>query len=314
MSDLMTQAFLTALLTGAVTAGIPLLLAGLGEQVSQRAGVLNIGLEGMMLMGAYAGFVATLQSGNPWLGYAAGIAGGMAIALLMALFAVRGGLNQIVIGIALLLGVEGLTAILHYLSFAQTYPRLAAVATWEIPGLAQLPLIGPAFFNRVPIVYGAILLVGVMAWIDRRTHLGLAFRAAGESPSALDTAGVDVMRVRIIAVLCAGACAGLGGAYMAIVGAGIFVPFMTNGAGFIAIVLAMLARGRPLMVLLGALLFGACLSITTALQVVGVNAPIDIVQMLPFAAVLLVLTLFGNRGSLPAALGESWSRGNPLQR
>lgn len=314
MSGLMTQAFLTALLAGAVTAGIPLLLAGLGEQVSQRAGVLNIGLEGMMLMGAYAGFVVSLQSGNSWFGFAAGLGGGMAVAALMAQFAVRWGLNQIVIGIALLLGVEGLTAILHHLSFAQTYPRLPAATTWPLPGLVHLPLICPALFDRPPVAYAAFLLVGLMAWLDRRTHLGLAFRAAGDSPSALDAAGVDVLRIRAIAVLIAGACAGLGGAFMAIVGAGIFVPFMTNGGGFIAIVLAMLARGRPLMVLLGALLFGACLSATTALQVVGIDAPTDIVQMLPFAVVLLVLALFGDRGSLPASLGESWSRGNPLSR
>lgn len=314
MTDLLTQAFATALLAGAVTAGVPLLIAGLGEQMSQKAGVLNIGLEGMMLAGAYAGFVAVLAGGNPWWGFAAGMAAGVLVAGLMAWLAVRLGLNQIVIGIALLIGVEGVTAILHHLAFATTYPRLPAAASLPLPGLSALPVVGPALFDRQPVVYGAVALVAVMAWIDRRTHLGLALRAAGERPSALDAAGGSVGRTRAAAVLAAGACAGLGGAFMAVVGAGIFVPFMTNGAGFIAIVLAMLARGRPLMVMFGALLFGACLSATTALQVAGVDAPTDIVQMLPFAAVLLVLALFGQGGALPAALGETWSRGDPLDR
>ncbi|MGV6871680.1 ABC transporter permease [Pseudochelatococcus sp. B33] len=312
MTDLLTQTFATALLAGTVTAGVPLWLAGLGEQMSQKAGVLNIGLEGMMLAGAYAGFVAVLGSGNPWWGFLAGIAAGMGVASLMALLAVRLGLNQIVVGIALLLGAEGVTAILHHLAFATTYPRLAATPSWPLPGLSDLPVVGPALFDRPAVVYAAAGLVAVMAWIYRATHLGLALQAAGERPSALDAAGGSVGRTRAVAVLTAGACAGLGGAFMAVVGAGIFVPFMTNGAGFIAIVLAMLARGRPVMVLAGALLFGACLSATTALQVAGVDAPTDVVQMLPFAAVLIVLALFGQGGALPAALGEAWSRGNPL--
>lgn len=312
MTDLLTPAFATALLAGAVTAGVPLLLAGLGEQMSQKAGVLNIGLEGMMLAGAYAAFVAAHGGGGPWAGFAAGMLAGMAVAAFMALMSVRFGLNQIVIGIALLLGVEGVTAILHHLTFATTYPRLAPVPSWPLPGLSELPIAGPALFDRPVIVYGAVALVAIMAWLYRRTHFGLALQASGERPSALDAAGGDVVRTRVAAVLAAGACAGLGGAFMSVVGAGIFVPFMTNGAGFIAIVLAMLARGRPLMVLFGALLFGACLSAATALQVAGVDAPIDIVQMLPFAAVLLVLALFGQGGALPAALGEAWRRGDPL--
>ncbi|MGI6246350.1 MAG: ABC transporter permease [Pseudochelatococcus sp.] len=309
---LLTEAFLTALLTGAVTAGVPLLLAGLGEQMSQKAGVLNIGLEGMMLAGAYAGFIVTLHMGaSPW-GAAAGLGAALGAGLLagavMAGLAVRLGLNQIVIGIALLLGLEGLTAILHHLSFAQSYPRLPAAASWAAPGLAHLPLIGPAVFDRPPMVHVALLLVPLCAALYRLTHAGLALRAAGDGPRALDAAGGNVRRVRTVAVLAAGALAGLGGGFMAIVGAGVFVPFMTNGAGFIAIVLAMLARGRPLLVLAGALLFGGCLSAATALQVAGVDAPTDIVQMLPFAAVLLVLALFGRRGALPAALGETWDR------
>jgi len=149
----------------------------------------------------------------------------------------------------------------------------------------------------------------VLSVLYRRTHLGLTLRAAGDKPAALDSAGVDVLRTRIAAVLCTGAFAGLGGAFMSEVGAGLFIPFMTGGAGFIAIVLAMLARGRPLWVLAGAALFGACLSMTTALQVAGFDVPTDMIQMLPFAAVMAVLVIFGRGASLPAALGSAYVRG-----
>ncbi|TBW41338.1 ABC transporter permease [Siculibacillus lacustris] len=309
MSALFTEAFLTALILGAVTAGLPLMLAGLGEQISEKAGVLNIGLEGMMLIGAYGGFLVAYGSGSIWLGFLAGAVGGAAVAAVMAVLCVGLGLNQIVIGIALTLGAEGMTALQHHFQFAQSYPRLPAVPTLPIPGLSSLPVIGPALFDRPAIVYLAVAAVAVTSWVFRRTHLGLALQAAGDKPAALDAAGVGVVAIRSAAVLTAGALAGLGGAFMSEVGAGIFVPFMTNGAGFIGIVLAMLARGHPLWLLCGAVLFGACLSITTALQVAGVDIPTDVIQMLPFATVLLILILFGRRAALPPALGVHYVRG-----
>lgn len=310
MTPLLTEAFLSALLYGAVSAGVPLLLAGLGEQVSEKAGVLNIGLEGMMLCGAYAGFVAAWSSGSFALGFVAGAAAGLLVAAVMVLLCVRLALDQIVVGIALTLGAQGLTALLHHFQFARSYPRLAAAATWPLPWLSDLPVLGPALFDRHPVVYGAFLAVGLLILLQRRTRLDLQLRAAGERPEALDIAGVDVRLVRSLAVAVTGALAGLGGAFLANLGAGLFVPFLTNGAGFVAIVLAMLARGRPLWVLLGAMLFGASLALTTAIQVAGINIPTDIVQMLPFAAVMLVLVLLGRRASLPAALGRPYVRGS----
>ena len=306
---LFTPDFLTALILGAVTAGVPLLLAGLGEQISEKAGVLNIGIEGMMLAGSYLGFLVAYETGSMPLGFGGGVLGGLVVAALMAVLCVRLGLNQIVVGIALTLGAEGLTALLHHFQFAQSYPRLAGAASVPIPLLAGIPVLGPALFDRPALVYVAVLLVAVMAWLYRYTNLGLSLQAAGDKPAALDAAGVDVVLTRSVAVLATGALAGLGGAFLAIVGAGLFVPFMTNGAGFIGIVLAMLARGRPLYVLLGALLFGACLAMTTALQVAGVDVPTDVIQMLPFGAVMAVLVVFGRRARLPAALGLPYTRG-----
>ena len=173
----------------------------------------------------------------------------MAVALVMALLCVRLGLNQIVIGIGLTLGLEGLTALLHHFQFSRSYPRLPAADATVIPLLSDIPVLGPALFKHHLLVYLAVALVVVMSVVYRRTQLGLNLQAAGDKPAALDVAGVDVVRTRTVAVLTTGALAGLGGAYLANVGAGLFIPFITNGAGFLGIVLAMLARGRPIWVL-----------------------------------------------------------------
>ncbi|WP_413726983.1 putative B6 ABC transporter permease subunit 1 [Sodalis sp. RH16] len=308
--DLLGQGFLSSLLLGAIVAGVPLLLAGLGEQLSEKAGVLNIGLEGMMLTGAYLGFYIAWHTQSMSLGLLAGALGGMGVAALMSLCCVWLRLNQIVIGIALTLGAEGATALLQYIQFSRTYPRLGSVDTLPLPLLSHIPFIGRILFNQSPIVYLAIAAVALFALIYRYTNLGLSLQAAGEKPVALDAAGVDVLWIRTLAVLTTGLLAGAGGAFMSQIGAGIFVPYMTQGNGFIAIVLAMLARGRPLWVLGGALLFGACLSLTTALQVLGVAVPTDVLQMLPFIAVMLVLLIFGRRANLPSALGTPYVRGS----
>jgi general nucleoside transport system permease protein len=310
MESLLTEAFLTSLLFGAVTAGVPLLLAGLGEQISEKAGVLNIGIEGMMLMGAYAGFVAAFYTESFALGFLAGGLGGMAVAAVVMVLCIRHGLNQIVIGIALTIGVEGLTALLHFFQFSKTYPRLSQAPVLEIPLLSKIPVIGVALFSHNAVVYLGVLLMIFLTWLFRATYVGINLEAAGNKPAALDAAGVSVTRTRSAAVLTTGFLAGVGGAYMANVGAGLFVPFMTGGAGFIGIVLAMLARGRPVWVLLGAALFGISLAMTTALQVAGINIPTDVVQMLPFAMVMLVLVIFARHSVLPPALGLPYVRGD----
>ena len=309
MEVLLTQSFLTSLIFGAVTAGVPLLLVGLGEQISEKAGVLNIGIEGMMLFGAYCGFCAAYYTDSFWLGYLCGGLGGMVVAGFVAILCIRLGLNQIVIGISLTIGFEGLTALLQYVQFSRTYPRLSPAPTLAIPGLSDIPVLGQAFFNHNPLVYLAVILTAFLGWLFRHSFIGLNLESAGNKPAALDAAGVSVLKTRSAAVLTTGFLAGVGGAYMANVGAGLFIPFMTNGAGFIGIVLAMLARGRPVWVLFGAALFGISLAMTTALQVAGINIPTDIVQMLPFAMVMLVLVIFARHSVLPPALGLPYVRG-----
>jgi simple sugar transport system permease protein len=308
MHSVLTTGFFAALVSGAVLASMPLLLAGLGETVSEQAGVLNIGLEGMMLAGAYAGFVAANASASSWIGFLAAIIAGVLVSAIMVVFCVRMGRDQIVVGIAILLSMEGLTSLLHAAQFGTSYPRLGKVAELPIPGLSHIPVVGPSVFSQPLIVYLAVALVPVAGWLLYRTPLGLSLRAAGWQPAALDNAGGNVLGVRTVAVLVTGALAGLGGGYMAIVGAGVFVPFMTNGMGFISIVIAMLGRGRPVWVLVGALLFGVTMSVATALQLVGVEVPTDVVQMLPFAAVIVALVLFARRSYLPSALARPFLR------
>jgi simple sugar transport system permease protein len=308
MGDLL-QVLNISLVLATVRKSVPLIFASIGGFFSERAGVINIGLEGMMLFGAYAGFNAANYGGSSWLGFLGAIVAGMAVSLLMVIFCVRMGRDQIVVGIAILLSMEGLTSLLHQVQFGQSYPRLDSVPTIAIPGLSKIPVIGPSIFTQPLITYIGVALIFAVAWMLYRTNLGLKIRAAGWKPVALDNAGVNVLRIRTIAALSTGALAGLGGGYMAIVVAGVFVPFITGGYGFIAIVIAMLARGRPVWVLIGALLFGIALSIATALQLVGINVSTDLVQMLPFLAVIAALALFARHTMLPSALALPFVRG-----
>jgi ABC-type uncharacterized transport system permease subunit len=305
----MTVAFWTSLISGMILAGMPLLFTSLGETISEQSGILNIGLEGMMLIGAYAGFVAALYSHSAWVGVIAGIGGGIVMSAIMAVFCVRLGLDQIVVGIAILLVGEGLTSLLHGAQFGSSYPRLEGMMNINIPLLSKIPVIGSSVFSQPLIFWIGIALVLVVRWVLKSTNWGLNIRAAGEKPGALDAAGVSVTWTRTAAVLTTGAFAGMGGAYMAIVGSGIFVPFMTNGLGFIAIVITMLARGRALWVLIGSFLFGLCLQIGTSLQVAGINIPTDVIFMLPFLVVMVVLVVSARQTYLPSALCVPYKRG-----
>ena len=308
-SQVWTQVFWTSVIAGGLLAGVPLMFTALGETISERAGVLNIGLEGMMLLGAYLGFLGAYYTGSVWVGFLTGIAGGMIGSVFMVVLCVWLGLDQIVVGIAITLAGEGITSVLQQAQFGSTYPRLDATPTVAIPGLRDIPVLGSSLFDQPAIVYLAFGFVGLLAWIFRRTNVGLNLRAAGEKPEALDAAGVSVVATRSWAVLSTGALAGLGGAYLSVVAAGIFTPFITQGQGFMAIVIAMLGRGRPLWALLGSFLFGIALSLSDSLQLAGINISTDVVHMLPFAAIIIALMLFARRSYLPPALALPYVRG-----
>jgi general nucleoside transport system permease protein len=314
-SQVWTQIFWTSAIAGGLLAGVPLMFTALGEAISERAGVLNIGLEGMMLAGAYCGFLGAYYGGTEWVGYLAGIGAGALSSLIMVVLCVWLGLDQIVVGIAITLAGEGITSVLYQTRFSAAQPRLGAVPTDPIPLLDRIPLLGRAINGQFPlfdqplVVYLGLAFAVALAWIFRRTNVGLNLRAAGEKPEALDAAGVSVVSTRSYAVLATGALTGLGGAYLAIAGTGGFQPFLTQGQGFMAIVIAMLARGRPIAVVVYSLMFGIALSLSTLLQLAGIDLAPEVVHMIPFAAIILALMLFARRAYLPPALALPYVRG-----
>ncbi|MBX6367771.1 MAG: ABC transporter permease [Rhodospirillales bacterium] len=314
-SQVWTQIFWTSVIAGGLLAGVPLMFTALGEAISERAGVLNIGLEGMMLAGAYCGFLGAYYGGNQWVGYLAGIGAGILASLIMVALCVWLGLDQIVVGIAITLAGEGITSVLYQARFSAEQPRLGNLDSNPIPLLDRIPVLGKAINGQTPlfdqplIVYLGLTFAFVLAWVFRRTNVGLNLRAAGEKPEALDAAGVSVVATRSYAVLATGSLAGLGGAYLAIAGTGGFQPFLTQGQGFMAIVIAMLARGRPIRVVVFSLMFGIALSLSTVLQLAGIELAPEVVNMLPFAAVILALILFARRAYLPPALALAYVRG-----
>jgi len=206
--------------------------------------------------------------------------------------------------------------VLYQSHFSTTQPRLGAVPTDPIPGLDRIPVLGKTvngefpLFSQPLIVYLGFAFAVLLGWIFHSTNIGLNLRAAGEKPEALDAAGVSVVATRAYAVLSTGALAGLGGAYLSVVGAGGFQPFLTQGQGFMAIVIAMLARGRPLGVVVGSFLFGITISLGTALQAAGItDIPDNVIHALPFVAIILSLIVFSRRSYLPPALALPYVRG-----
>ena len=314
-SQVWTQVFWTSAIAGGLLAGLPLMFTALGESISERAGVLNIGLEGMMLMGAYCGFLGAYYGNNQWYGYLAGIGAGMVTSLFMVVLCVWLGLDQIVVGIAITLAGEGITSVLYQTRFSGSEPRLGNVPAAPIPLLDRIPVLGKTINGQTPlfsqpvVVYLGLAFAFLLTWIFRRTNVGLNLRAAGEKPEALDAAGVSVVATRSYAVLATGALSGLGGAYLAIAGTGGFQPFLTQGQGYMAIVIAMLGRGRPLAVVAFSLLFGIALSLSDLLQIAGINLSPEVVNILPFAAIIVALMAFARRAYLPPALALPYVRG-----
>jgi ABC-type uncharacterized transport system permease subunit len=291
MNDLLTAQFIIAVCLGAIAATVPLLYASLGELVGEASGVLNLGIEGVMLLGAFTGFAVTFTTGQPWLGFIAAAAIG-AIASLPMLFAVIFGLNQIVVGLAVYLGGLGLTSVLYEAWLANENPRITPDSGWML--------------------WVGILLTASTAWWLRKTDAGLRLRAAGLSPQALDVAGISVGRVRGLAVVFGSITAALGGAYLSIQVVGSFTPAMTHGLGFLAIIVVMLSRTRVWLMALSALIYGVIVSMGTALQFTGLSLPNDVVSIAPFVLILAALTLSRFRTPTESTLGNVYTRGATL--
>ncbi|PWT72726.1 MAG: ABC transporter permease [Proteobacteria bacterium] len=279
---------LIAFLASTVGAATPLIYASLGELLVERSGVLNLGVEGMMLVGAIAGFAAATQSGSLTLGFAAGIGAAMLLALLFGFLTLTLQTNQVATGLALTLFGVGLSAFVGRDFVGQVVVGLKGVS---IPVLSDLPLIGPLLFRFDPLVYVSIALFLALEWFLGRTRAGLLVRAVGESPAAAHAIGYHVIGIRYLAVLFGGAMSGLAGAYLSLAITPMWVEGMTAGRGWIALALVVFATWKPWRVVLGAYLFGGVTILQFHAQGFGVRVPSEFLSMLPYLATIVVLVL-----------------------
>lgn len=304
----MSYAEFIVFLEAAVRLGIPLALAALGETVSERAGVINIGLEGSIIAGALGGALGALAFESAGLGVAAGAGAGLLVALVFALFTIGLGVDQIITGTAVTIGGLGMTGALYQARFGATGTELSlpTLSRLPLPGLENLPVIGTPFFDQAPTAYLAYGMAPLLWWFLFRTSGGLSLRAVGEAPDAARAAGVRVRRVRVLATLFGGAMAGVAGAHLALAHAGTFAEGMSAGRGFIAIAVVVLGRWNPLYVLAAALFFGGASALQFFLQALGFDLPYQLFLMLPYALTLAALGGWVGRARAPAALALPW--------
>jgi general nucleoside transport system permease protein len=293
-------------LAASVRVATPLLLAATGETIAERSGVINLGVEGMMLAGALAATLGA-SAGGPWTGVILAILAGMLLALVFALVTIVSRADQIIAGTAITLVAVGLTGTVYREAYGAsgaglTIPTLAPIA---IPGLSRIPVLGPGFFAQPAPTYLALLAIPAMWWLIFRTRLGLALRATGEGAAEARAAGIRIRAVRVTATIIGGAFAGLAGATLVLAQVGTFAEGMTAGRGYVAIAIVVLGRWHPLGVGIAALLFGAATALQFVFQAVGLAVPYQLFLMLPYLLTLLALAGAVGRTRAPADLGRS---------
>jgi len=291
-----------------LAAGTPLVFAALGELVTEKSGVLNLGVEGMMLVGAVVAFIVAATTKSPWLGVLAGMIAGAALSLVFAFVALTLQANQVASGLALSLFGIGLSAFigLEYVSVV-----IEPIKPLVVPGLTDLPVIGAMLFGHSPLVYLSLVLFGLIQWFLFHSRAGLILRAVGESPQSAHAIGYPVLRIRYLAVMFGGACAGVGGAYLSLVYNPSWTEGMTAGRGWIALALVVFATWKPWRVLAGAYLFGGVTLAQFQAQGMGVDIPSQYLSMLPYIATILVLAFISRDATTiklnaPASLGKSF--------
>lgn len=298
----------TLLIASLMVAATPVLLAAIGELVVEKAGVLNLGVEGMMIVGAICGFAISVETGSPYLGLLAAMAGGAILSLLFAFLTQFALANQVASGLALTLFGLGLSALL-----GQGYVGIKppVMGTVDIPVLSDLPFFGPVLFGHDIVLYiGLGLTAGVWA-VLKYTRVGLILRAVGENHDAAHALGYHVVRVRILAILFGGACAGLGGAYISLIRVPQWTEGMTAGIGWIALALVVFASWKPWRVLLGAYLFGGINVLQLNLQAAGIAIPVEYLAMSPYVITIIVLVILSaDKSAAPASLGRPFHASN----
>lgn len=302
--------FLTAMLATGLLRAVPLVLASLGDVFAQKSGLLNLGIEGMMLSGCFFGFYAAYHTENVTYGLLSGMAAGLAMALLFAFLTVSLRVDQVLVGLAITIFASGLTGYLFRDLFGgQNVSASVRPMTVRIPLLADIPIIGKALFDRQLLFYIAWLLVPVFAFLLTRTKFGLNVRAVGENPFAADAAGVDVIQVRYLAMALAGIMAGFAGAFLAVADLKIFTIGMTVGQGFIALAITMIGGWNPWKIAVAAILFGMLNALGDSLQIIGVGVRTEFIGMFPYIGIMIAMIVLARRTSVPAALGVPYARG-----
>jgi len=308
---MLTQLFTASVIVGILASGIrlatPYLYAAIGETLGQRSGVLNLGVEGIMLMGAFSGFYVVFLTNNYWLGLLAAIIVGGLMGLATAFINVTLQANQGISGIGIFLFGLGMSDLL-FQKLVNNVETVSGFPEIHIPFLSDIPIIGEIFFNQTIIVYGAYLMVPLAWFLLNKTTLGLKIQSVGENPAAADTLGVSVSTVRYFTVTIGGILSGVAGASLSIALLNVFQQNLTNGIGFIAVALVYFGGWRPLGVLFGSLLFSMINSLQIWVQVLGIPIPSDIAIMLPYILTILVLVASSGRFRQPSALTKPYER------
>jgi general nucleoside transport system permease protein len=309
MSDLFSLTVLLGILSTGIRLATPYLYAAIGETFSQRSGVLNLGVEGIMLMGALSGFYMGVTTGNLWIGLLAAAFVGLLMGLMMAFVSVTLQATQGISGIGLHLFGLGLSTLLFKTMLQGRVESISGFQPIKIPLLADIPYLGEVLFNHSILVYSAFLLVPVANYVLNKTTFGLSVRAVGQNPESADSLGVNVNLIRYITVSIGGILAGIAGASLSLALINLFQENMTSGIGFIAVALVYFGGWRPWGVLAGALLFSMVNALQLWIQVLGIQIPSDIAVMMPYILTILALAFAVNRTRAPAALTKAFNRG-----
>ena len=300
------------LLASAIRLGAPILLASLGELVSERTGVLNIGLEGIMLFGAFGAVFGLQWTGAPYLGLLIGALSGTAAASALAVTVAILRADQIVVGIGFNILALGSTSLLREITLAPDFqvPSLRALSTYRIPYLSEIPVIGRAFFSQSPVLYGGVV-VAILLWLlFRYSRIGLVFRSVGEGAAAADAAGISVTTTRFAAMAFTGLLTGTAGAYLTLVASGgIFVDNITGGRGYLAVAVVIFGRWNPIWVMLASILFGCADALQYQGQAIGLSIPAPLLLMSPFLLALVAWVLMGKSNAGPSEIGIPFLRG-----
>lgn len=304
------MSFLSNLLLATVRMAVPLLFIAIGELYSERAGMVNIGLDGLAAIGSLVGFLVCLITGSTWLGIFAGALTGMAVNMIYAFATVHLCANHTVYGMAVNIFAPALASFIYriYFGTGSELSQITLMNRLGIPLLKDIPLIGPVLFDQTPMVYLAVLLVIVTVFFFNRTQTGLNYKAVGENPKAAATLGINVIRVKYIACLICGALAGIGGAYLTTCYSNTFTEGNVAGRGFIALAAVIFGRWTGGGILIACLFFGFCDALQIRLQVASVGIPYQFFQMIPYIATVMALTLIGARQVGPKASGKPYRK------